>query len=43
MLLVALGATCLGNLLTDIDTIIAGEGAIAASQGQGTIRAGQDF
>ena len=33
----------LGNLLTGKGTIRTGEGATAASQGQGTVRAGQDF
>ena len=43
MLLGTLGASLLGNLLTYKGTIIAVEGAIARSQGQGTIRPGQDF
>ena len=36
-----LGANVLGNLLTG--TIRASKGAIAMSQGQGTISEGQDF
>ena len=43
MLLGTLGASLLRNLLVGEGTIRAGEGAIASSQGQGTIRAGQDF
>ena len=43
MLLCTLGASLIGNLLTGKSTIRAGEGAIATSQGQGTVRAGQDF
>ena len=43
MLLGTLGASLLGNLLEGKGTITAGEGAIATSRGQGTIRAGQDF
>ena len=50
MLLGALGASLLGNLLTGKGTIRAGEGAIATSQGhktnilgRGTIRTGQEF
>ena len=49
-LLGTLGASLLGNLFTGKDTIRAGEGAIATSQGreakmpgEGTIRAHQDF
>ena len=37
------GASLLRNLLTGIGTIRSGEGVIATSQGQGTIRAAQDF
>ena len=50
MLAGTLGASLLGNLLTDKGTIKAVKGAIAMSQGwevnmsgQGTIRAGQNF
>ena len=43
MLLGTLGASWLGNLLTDKGTIRAVEGAIAKSWGQGTIRAGENF
>ena len=43
MLLCTLGASLIGNLLTGKSTIRAEEGAIATSQGQGTVRAGQDF
>ena len=43
MLLGTLGASLLGNVLTYKGAITAGEGAIATSEGQGTIRAGQDF
>ena len=43
MLLGTLGDSLLGNLLTGKGTIRVGEGAVAASQGQGTIRAGQHF
>ena len=43
MLLDTLGASLLQNLLTGKGTVKAGEGAIATSQGQGTIRAGQNF
>ena len=43
MLLCTLGASLIENLLTGKSTIRAGEGAIATSQGQGTVRAGQDF
>ena len=43
MLLGTLGASLLWDLLTGKSTIRAGEGATTASQGQGTIRAGQDF
>ena len=43
MLLCTLGASLIGNLLTGKSTIRAGEGAIATSQGQGIVRAGQDF
>ena len=43
MLLCTLGASLIGNLLTGKSTIRAGEGAIATSQGQVTVRAGQDF
>ena len=42
-LLGTLDASLLGNLLTDKGAITAGEGAIATSEGRGTIRAGQDF
>ena len=38
-----LGASLLWNLLIGKRTIRAGKGATATSQGQGTIRAGQDF
>ena len=38
-----LGASLLWNLLIGKGTIRAGKGATATSQGQGTIRAGQDF
>ena len=41
MLLVTLGASLLGNLLTVKGVIRAGEGAIRA--GEGAIRAGQNF
>ena len=41
MLFSTLGALLLGNLLTGKGTITAGEGAIATSQGQGTIRAAE--
>ena len=43
MLLGILGARLLGNLLTVKGTAKAGEGAIATSQRQETVRAGQDF
>ena len=43
MLLGTLGAGLLGNLLEGKGTIRTGEGAIATSREQGTIRAGQDF
>ena len=43
MLLDALGAILLGNLLTGKSTIGAGEGATATTQRRGTIRAGQDL
>ena len=43
MLLGTLGASLLGNLLTGKGTTRAGKGAIAASRGQGIIRAVQDF
>ena len=43
MLFGTLGASLLGNLLTDKCTIIAGEGETVASQGRGTIRAVQNF
>ena len=43
MLLGALSASLLGNLLTDKGVMRAGEGGAVMSQGQGTIRAGQDF
>ena len=43
ILLGTLGASLLRNLLTRKGTIGAGEEAIATSQGQGTIRAGQGF
>ena len=38
-----LGTRLLGNLLTVKGTTKAGEGAIATSQRQETVRAGQDF
>ena len=41
MLLGSLGASLLGNLLTNKGTIRAGEGAFKT--GEGTVRAGQDF
>ena len=41
MLLGALGASLLGNLLTHKETIRASEGTLRA--GEGTIRTGQDF
>ena len=40
MLLGTLGASLLGNLLTDNGVIQAGEGVITANLGQGTIRTG---
>ena len=43
MLLGTLGARLLGNLLTVKGTTKAGEGAIATSQRQERVRAGQDF
>ena len=43
MLLSTLGASWLGNLLTGIGTIRAGEGPIATGWGQCKIRSGQDF
>ena len=43
MLLGTLGDILLGNLLTGKGTIRVGKGAVLASQGQGTIRAGQNF
>ena len=43
MLLSTLGASLLGNLLTGIGTIRAGEGPIATGWGQCKIRSGQDF
>ena len=43
MSLGTLGASLLGNLLTGQGVVRVGEGATATSQGQGTIRAGQDF
>ena len=43
MFLYTLGASLIENLLTGKDTIREGEGAIATSRGQGTIKAGQDF
>ena len=43
MLSCTLGASLIGNLLTSKSTIRAGEGSIATSQGQGTVRVGQDF
>ena len=43
MLLGTVGASLLGNILTGRDTIRAGKGAIATSQGRGMIRASQDF
>ena len=42
ILLTALGASLLGNLLTGKSTIRAVEGATATHKGQDTIRAGQD-
>ena len=41
MLLGTLGASLLGNVLTDRGAMIAGEGRIKA--GEGKVRAGQDF
>ena len=41
MLLDALGASLLGNILVGKDTIRAGKGKIKA--GEGTIRAGENF
>ena len=38
-----LSADLLGNPLIGKDTTTAGKGAIATSQGKGTIRRGQDF
>ena len=43
MFIATLGASLLWNLLIGKGTIRAGKGATATSQGQGTIRAGQDF
>ena len=43
MLLGTLGASLLGNLLTGKEAMKTGEGATATSQGQGTIKAEQDF
>ena len=43
MLVGALAASLLGSILTGKGIIRAGEGALATSQGRGTIRAGQDF
>ena len=43
MLVGTLGSSLLGNLLTGKSTIRAGEGAIATSQGRGTITAGEIF
>ena len=43
MLLSTLSAILLRNLLTGKGTIRAGERAIAMTQGQGTIRVGEDF
>ena len=43
MLLDTLHASLLGSLLAGKGTIRAVEGAIATSQGEGTIRAGQDI
>ena len=43
MLLGTLGTSLLGNPLAGKGTITAGQGAMATSQGRGTIRAGQDF
>ena len=43
MLLDTLGANLLGNLLTGKWKNSIGEGVMATSQGQGTIRAAQDF
>ena len=43
MLLGTLGASLLGNLLTGKGAMKTGEGATATSQGQGTIKAEQDF
>ena len=42
ILLTALGASLLGNLLIGKSTIRAVEGATATRKGQDTIRAGQD-
>ena len=42
ILLIALGASLLGNLLTGKSTIRAVEGATATRKGQDTIRPGQD-
>ena len=43
MLLGTLSASLLGNLITGKGTFTAGEGSSETSQGQGTIRASQDF
>ena len=43
MLLGTLGACLFGNLLTGKGAIRAGKGDIATSQGQGTVRAAQNF
>ena len=43
MLLGALGASFLGNLLVGKGAVRVGEWAMATSRGQGTIRAGQNF
>ena len=43
MLLGTLGASLLGNLLTGKGTITVGEGSSETIQGQGTIRASEDF
>ena len=43
MLLVTLGASLLGNLLTGKGTIRTDEGATATSQGRGKIRADKDI
>ena len=43
IILETLGASLLENLLTSKRVMRAGKGATTASQGQGTIRAGQNF